>query len=162
MSTTGGASGSPRSTTLTFKPERSRGKLTRYAGSPAGNISPGLRLSRRCDLIIGSNQFNFPAEKLSDETDAKGYISPLRFRANPVIERKCRPRPGVRSGRALQSFVRMPNSRAVAVVDEPLKQFHPAFVAAQEVETSHCLEPDKREGYVGLDRVTVRQHVAHD
>src|SRR6266478_2313146 len=124
-----------------LNPERRRGKLTRYAASPAGNISPELRLRRRPNLIIRSDQLNFSAEKFSDESDAEGDIGPFRFRAGAVVERKRGPRPRIRGRRPISSFVGMPDAAAVAIVDEPLVELQPPVVSAQEVESRHRLEP---------------------
>jgi hypothetical protein len=49
----------------------------------------------------------------------------------------------------------------VAVVEEALEQLVPAVVAPQESEPRHELQPDQREGHVGVGGVAVRQHVAH-
>src|SRR5712671_778544 len=56
----------------------------------------------------------------------------------------------------------MPDTAAVAIVDEPLVELQPPVVSAQEVETRHRLEPHQSERYVGLHRVSMRQYVAHD
>src|SRR5438270_12034200 len=87
---TGGEAGSPRSTTRTVSPDCNRGKLTRYAGSPAGNIAPGLSGSRRRGMVIPLNQFNFSAEQFTYETNPKRDVGPLGLGTSCVIERKCR------------------------------------------------------------------------
>src|SRR5205823_9066183 len=114
-STTGGDLGLPRSTARILSPDWSRGKLTRYAGSPAGNISPGPRVSRRPNPIIRSDQFNFSAEKLADQSDSEGNVGELWFSGAAVIERKHRPCPGIRRRRPIQSFMRMPDAVAIAI-----------------------------------------------
>src|SRR6185503_6504852 len=135
-------------------PEASRGKLTRYVESRAGNISPGARRPRRPNLIIGSDQFNFSAEQLSDEPDAEGNVCPLRFGSGAIVERESGPRPRMRSGRTVHSLVRMPDTVAIAIIDEAIEQLHPAFIPAQEIEARHRLEPRQGERHISLHGIT--------
>src|SRR6267154_6028360 len=56
----------------------------------------------------------------------------------------------------------MPNAVAIAIIDESFIELHPTIVAAQEIETCHCLEPEQRERYIRLDCISVGQDVTHD
>src|SRR3954462_9758889 len=113
MKRTGGAAGSARSTTRSASPDWNRGKLTRYARSLAGNISPGRSGSRRFRIVIPSNQFNFSAEQFTYVADPKRDVGPFRLGASRVIEGKGRPCPRIYSGWAIRPFVRMPDTAAV-------------------------------------------------
>src|SRR3954471_11610156 len=156
-----GADGSPRSRSRTFSPERSTGKLTWYPGSRAGNISPGARMRRRRAPIIGLDQLDFSAENFSDESDAEGDISPARLGPCAIVDRKHRPSPRVRRRRAIRSLVRVPDSVAIAIVDESLVKLHPAVIAPQKVQARHRLEPEQRERHVRFHGVAMRKHIAH-
>src|SRR6266513_556494 len=64
--------------------------------------------------------------------------------------------------RAIRSLVRMPDAVAIPVVDESLVEPVPAFVATEEIETRHRLQPQERERYIGVHSVPVRKYVTHD
>ena len=78
-------------------------------------------MSRRRNLIIRSDQFNFSAQELTDEADAEGDVGEFRLHGGAIVERECRPGPGMRSHRSLRPLMRMPHSVAVAIVDESLE-----------------------------------------
>src|SRR4051812_26268425 len=161
MKRTGGAAGSPRSTTLTVSPVCNRGKLTRYAGSLPGNISPGRSGSRRFGIVIPSNQFNFSAEQFTYEADPKRDVGPFGLGASCIIEGKGRPCPRIYGGWAIRPFVRMPDTTAVAIVDKALVQFHPAVVASKEIQTGHRFQPEQRERHISFNRIPMGQDVSH-
>src|SRR4051812_7354490 len=123
---------------------------SRPAGADRGGSAPAPAFS-------SADDFYRAAPETGDQAKAERDVRPPGGAGLVRLEGICRPHIGILTCCGDHSLVWMPPTRAIAILENPLEEPRPILVALQETESSHELEPVKRERDIRVDSIAMWQ-----